>query len=197
MKKYAGLLLMATLFLFPCCSKNNGSANSGNPLTAEVWPQNWVLTLEKDANTYKYLHRVGIVINRNDVEKSYSMTALANEKDCNWEVSSAGQIGGKETYTFRLATNKKIRWIVSTTATVNGFPELILSTHEGTNPPNTDDYRFFLHDRGKQNGNKTVAIESVSHPGHYLDNIGHTLTANGVKLSPYSNAEGAVRFERH
>jgi hypothetical protein len=195
MKKHAGLFLFPVLYLFAGCSK--GSSTTTPPLTAEVWPQNWVLTIDYSATTYKYLHRVGIVINRNEVEKSYSMSELAKEKDCNWEVSSAGQVGGKETYTFRLAKNKNIRWIVSTTATVSGLPEFILSTHDGANPPNTDDYRFYLYDRGKQNGHKTVSIESVSHPGYYLDNIGHTLTANGVKLLPYSNAEGAVRFERH
>jgi hypothetical protein len=49
----------------------------------------------------------------------------------------------------------------------------------------------------KQNGNKTVVIESVSMPGWYVDNIGHTLTANGVKLVEYDDPDKAVHFERH
>src|SRR6185436_1138065 len=144
-------------------------------LTAETWPQNWVLTIDYDADSYKYLHRVGIVINRNLVEKTYSMTALANETDCNWEVKSEGQRNGKSVYSFHLVSNKSVRWSIGKTATVYGEEEWYLGTHQGSVPPNTDDWLFFLHSMPKQNGNKTVTIESVSKPGWYLDNIGHTL----------------------
>jgi hypothetical protein len=124
------------------CSKDNGNSTTPLPLTAETWPQNWVLTVDYDATFYKYLHRVGIVINRNLVDKTYSMAALANEKDCNWEVKQQGQKNGKTTYSFHLVTNKQVRWIVGKTASVAGYPEWYLGIHQGSVPPNTDDWLF-------------------------------------------------------
>ena len=193
------LLLVVIVILFNSCSKSSSSGSGATPppLTAEIWPQNWVLTLEHDATFYKYLHRVGIVINRNLVDRTYSMTELAKEKDCNWEVKSEGQRNGKAVYSFHLATNKKVRWSIGKTGSINGTPEWYLGTHEGTTPPNTDDWLFYLHAMDKRNGNKTVAIESVSKPGWFLVNLGHTLTANGVRLEEASGPAAAAIFERH
>ena len=198
MRKIISCICIASLVVLTMgCSKNSESSTAPPPLTAETWPQNWVLTIDYDADSYKYLHRVGIVINRNLVEKTYSMTALANETDCNWEVKSEGQRNGKSVYSFHLVSNKSVRWSIGKTATVYGEEEWYLGTHQGSVPPNTDDWLFFLHSMPKQNGNKTVTIESVSKPGWYLDNIGHTLTANGVRLKQYDKPEKGVHFEAH
>ena len=199
MKRNFSVLAIALFVIFISgCSKDSGSSTiTPPPLTAETWPQNWVLTIDNDPQFYKYLHRVGIVINRNLVDKTYSMTALANEKDCNWQVKSEGQRNGKAVYSFHLVTNKSVRWSIGKTFSPFGDAQWYLGTHQGSTPPGTDDWLFFIHSMPKQNGNKTVAIESVSQPGWFLDNIGHTLTANGVQLMYYDDPEKAVRFERH
>jgi hypothetical protein len=200
MKKNSAFTAVALLvaILFSCSKKSsNNTTPNPPPLTAEVWPQKWILTLDKDANTYKYLHRVGIVINRNDLGKSYPFSELAKEKDCNWEVKSEGQRNGKAVYSFHLEKNKIYRWSVGKTGTVNGMEEWYLGVHQGNNPPNTDDWLFYLHEGPERNGNKTVAIESVSKPGWYAGDMGHTLTANGVKMIQPENPGKIVYFERH
>ncbi len=199
MKKILSVLAIPVyVIFFTGCSKNNDNSTAPPSLTSESWPQNWVLTIDHDPTTYKYLHQVGIVINRNNVEKTYSMNALANEKDCNWEVRSEGQKNGKTVYSFHLVTDKKTRWIIGKTNTPFGDPEWYLGTHYGVTPPSTSDgWLFYLHSMPKQNGNKTYAIESAEKPGWFLHNAGHTLTANGVKLQQFADPEKATRFEKH
>lgn len=181
--------------LLSACTKN--SSTPPNPLLAESWPQDWVLTIDLNATTYKYLHIVGIIINRNNIEKSYSMTELAKEKDCNWEVKQEGQVNGKTAYSFHLKDNKKLRWIVSKTATVAGTEQWYLGTHYGVNPPSENYWKFYVHFFEKQNGNKIVSIESVAKPGYFLTNSGHTLAANGVALTYHDDPEKATHFEAH
>lgn len=199
MKKILHTFAVALIIVtFYGCSKSSGTGGFTNePLTAELWPQNWILTIDYDASFYKYLNVSGIVIYRNLVDKGYSMTALANEKDCKWEVKSEGMRNGKAVYSFHLARNKKVRWIVGKTGSVAGTPEWYLGVHTGDIPPPSDDWLFYIHSMEKQNGHKTVVIESASRPGWYLDDIGHTLTANGVRLVEYDRPEKAVRLERH
>lgn len=175
------IIAMLLLVFMISCSKSSNTPGPGLN-QAEVWPKNWVLTIEKDATTWKYLHIVGIVINRNDIEKSYSMTSLADEKDCEWEVKQEGQVNGKTAYSFHLKKNKNKRLSVGQTADVNGNPEYYLGVHEGSIPPNTDQWKFFLHFQTEQDGKKVIQLESVLKPGYFAVNAGHTLTANGVKM---------------
>jgi hypothetical protein len=195
-KMFVACALVSLLFISSCSKSSNGSVPP-SPLLAETWPQNWILTIDHDATFYKYLHIVGIVINRNLVDKSYSMTELAKEKECNWEVKSEGQRNGRTVYSFHLAKNKTLRWIVGKTATVGGMPEWYLGIHNNNQPPNTDDWLFYVHSMPNDGNRKFVTIESVTHPGWYLDNKGHTLTANGVRFSEFDDAAKAPHFERH
>jgi hypothetical protein len=190
-KQIAVLLLIASFY---SCSK---SSSPLDPMTAETWPQSWILTVDFNQDTYKYLHMVGIIINRNNVEKTYSMTQLAKEADCNWEVKQEGQVNGKTVYSFHLKNNKNIRWIVSKTGNVNGFEEWYLGTHNGSTPPTGDYWKFYIHFMGKFNGNKIVVIESVAKPGYYLSDYGHTLAANGVLLVEHDRPEEGTHFETH
>jgi hypothetical protein len=196
MRKYSNQVLSLLLIasLFSCTKKSSVPINPG---LSESWPQNWVLTIDFNADTYKYLHIVGIIINRNEVEKSYSMTELAKEKECNWQVKQEGQVNGRTAYSFHLEKNKNYRWMVSKTATVMGTEQWYLGTHYSATPPSENYWKFYLHFFEKQNGNKVVAIESVAKPGYYLNNSGHTLAANGVALVHYDDPEKATRFEAH
>jgi hypothetical protein len=175
------VVLFVVSSLIISCKKSGNNPNPGGNQN-EVWPRDWVLTIEKDATTWKYLHIVGIVINRNDVEKSYPMTDLADEKDCEWEVKQENQVNGKTSYSFHLKKNKNKRLSLGQTADINGNPEWYLGVHEGSTPPNTDQWKFFIHFQTEQDGKKVIQLESAFKPGYFATNTGHTLTANGVKM---------------
>jgi hypothetical protein len=196
--KILSLLLFISVFtgLFSACKKDKKDEITGG-LGAISWPQSWLLTIDYDETSYKYIyapHYIGIAIMRGDVSKSYSLNALATEKDCEWEVFKNGKVGLTDAYTFRSKQNPFIWWQIGQTSNVFGGLEWYLGIEEDDTFPDDDNFRFILHEMPDQNGKKTFAIESVSKRGFYLDNSGHTLTGNGLKFVEFDKPEKATRI---
>ena len=191
------LLFIGTSALFYGCDKENDSPSG--LLGAVSYPLDWILTIDQSVSNYRYLyipHYVGIVVMRANVEKSYSINSLADEANCTWLVNRArDNVNSSYSYNFRSKKDDSLWWHVSKTYSPFGEEEFYLGIHDGKNPPNSDSYKFMIHERPKQNGNPTVVIESVLAPKHYLGNIGHTLSGNGVKLVYHEKPEQAQHFE--
>jgi len=196
--KIISVLFFITVFtgLFSACKKDKKDEITGS-LSAISWPQSWLLTIDHDETTYKYVyapHYIGIAIMRGNVPKPYSLNVLATEDDCVWEVFKNGKVGLTDAYTFRSKQNPFIWWQIGQTSNVFGGLEWYLGIEEDDTFPVDDSYRFIFHEMPEQSGKKTFAIESVSKRGFYLDNSGHTLTGNGLKFVEFDKPEKATRF---
>src|SRR5688572_11218620 len=98
--------------------------------------------------------------------RSYSMTQLAIDENCEWEVEqSRTEVGDKICFSLRLKKNKKIWCGVGPSSNQQ---EVHVYTYNGNSTDPGDGYKFFIHDMPKVNGVRTVALESVDKPGWYI-----------------------------
>jgi hypothetical protein len=103
---------------------------------------------------------------RKSVLKSYSLTQLAMDEDCEFEVAqSRNEANNKACFTIRLDKNKKIWCGVGPSS--NGQETFMYALNTTSNDPG-DGYKFLFHFMPKVNGVTTVAIESVEKPGWYV-----------------------------
>lgn len=185
MKKVFATAVIACLFL--SCSKNKGGLDA---VTID-WPHASIFTIDNGTD-WIYLRIGSNVILRDPIEKSYNMNDLAVEKDCKFEVRLGNMINARQTYSFHLLTDPSIRMRVRPTASAFGTEEFYVGIHESDTPPSDDSWRFFLHFLSDQDGKKRVKIESVSKPGYFFTNDGHTLNGKGVELKTESDQQAAV-----
>lgn len=176
------LAIVSLLFLLVSCSKKGDGNATPNP-TGEIWPQEWVLTMDYDATFVKYLQISGQLIYRSKVGIDYSIKALSTEKDCKWLVKKAGTKNGKTMYTFQLATDTDVNWYVVIGGSVLGTNEYQLSVDKDGSSIGSEQAKFFIYKMGEKNGKEQITIESAAYPGNFLNNIGHTQGANGILLS--------------
>ena len=192
------LLFTGSASFFSGCSKETDNPDS-SLLDAVSYPLDWILTIDQSGPYYRYLyipHYGGILIMRANFPKTYSINELVEDANCTWLVNRArDNTNSSYSYNFRSKEDNSLWWHVSKTYSPFGEEEFYLGIHKGNNPPNSDSYKFMIHERPKQNGNPTVVIESVLAPKHYLSNTGHTLSGNGVKLVYHEKPEQAQHFE--
>jgi hypothetical protein len=185
MKKLCSLLLFAGMFL--SCSKKNGGLDA----ISIDWPHASIFTIDNGTD-WIYLRIASNIIMRDPVDKDYNMADLAREKDCRFEVRLGEVINSRQSYSFHLQTDPGIRMRVRPTASVSGTEEFYVGIHESDTPPSDDSWRFFVHFLPDQDGKKRIKIESVSKPGYFFTNDGHTLNGKGVELKTESDQQAAV-----
>lgn len=213
MNKIACLFL---LFAVVACSKSsNPPVVSTKPYLAvyKSGAYNSILLIDFNTTQYKYLDVVGGsgVVYRQNIDKNYDLVALANDKYCKWKINRAldnvvildpgnslQSLDGEEVV---VQVDKKSQeyMAVAKGGTVMGQPEYYVTTnYYSVRPkPIPDQIKFILHKVGEKGDIDIYTIESKFYPGYYLDNIGHTLTANGVRLTSFTSAGAATKFEFH
>lgn len=215
----SGLLLAITLF--SGCSKKSATPppppadNDAIGLTNGTLAR--VILIDQSATKYKYIwiEPQGNYVYRSDIDKTYSLTQLATDKDCKWKIqrantSVAGVGSGTGTGTggsldneeviFRSAKNDVQYWGVSKGGTLSGNEEWRLSNFRfDTKPSPVPDYiRFILHKQTDRNGVHAYTIESKFKPGFYLTNTGHNIVAIGVAvLDGNTSSIAPAIFEFH
>lgn len=179
-----------TALFISSCEKDDGG------IRFDSLPGTYVLTIDHDESNFQYpYYSSGIVIYRGTVPKSYSLRNLAGEKDCAWKIVRNGLYGSEAYFSFQSYSNPGIWWSIGTTSNIYGEQEFYLGTEETNNTPDEDWSWFIIHDVGKSGGKKEIVIESVAYPGHYLENLGHTLTGNGLRFVSRDQPEKATRFQ--
>jgi hypothetical protein len=185
MKKILIAAIAACLFL--SCGKDKAGLDA---VTID-WPHASIFTIDNGTD-WIYLRVASNIIMRDPIAKSYSMADLAREKDCQFEVRLGNVINSRQSYSFHLLKDPAIRMRVRPTASAFGTEEFYVGIHESDTPPSDDSWRFFLHFLSDQDGKKRVKIESVSKPGYFFTNDGHTLNGKGVELKTESDQQAAV-----
>jgi hypothetical protein len=159
------ILSLCILVFLISCKKNNNSPE------LEKYPQTWLLTVDATADKYTHLELAGNNMKRSEIEKSYNLITLSEERDCSFIVSQdRTEFTNEICYKIQFE-NQKNRWLFAGLSS-NG-QEVHLGTTAGASEisdPGGDGYKFFVHDLPKVNGVKTVALESVEHQGYYISN---------------------------
>ena len=178
-----------TAVMLTSCDKENNDISFGS------LEGTYVLTIDHDETTYQYpYYSSGIVIFRGNVPKSYSLRNLAGEKDCAWKIVRNSGYSAQAYYSFQSHSSREIWWSVGTTYGIGGSPEFYLGTEESDSAPDNESERFIIHEFSRSDGGKEIVIESLAHRGHYIENIGHTLTGNGLRLISKNRPGDATRF---
>ncbi len=192
MKKLS--LLVATVLLITACKKHHATAP--DPAQLEHYPQTWILTVDEGADRYTFLKTNGAVMYRAKVDRSYSLTQLAIDEQCEFEVNQARTEDGSDLcFTLRLDKNKKI-WCGVGLSSNKQEIHMIASTINTTSPDD-DTYHFFVRKMPDVNGIKTVVLESVQYPGYYvsINPPGSQFAQNLVTLQKASNPEKATAWQ--
>lgn len=185
-------LLIVLVLLINACSKKN---NAPDQSLLEHYPQTWILTYDEVPGKYTFLKTNGAVMYRDDVATSYSMTQLAIDEECEWEVNtSRTEVGDKICYSLRLDKNKKIWCGVGKASNQQEMQMFALNT-TSTDPG--DGYKFFVHKRPDVNGVKTVVLESVEYPGYYVSHtpLSFQFAQNLVSLQQADSPEKATAWQ--
>jgi hypothetical protein len=162
MKKMA--LFVVTSILITACNKGGDGVD---PAQLEHYPQTWILTVDKAPDKYVYLKANSPVMYRDDILRSYSLTQLADDHDCQWEVNtSRTEFTNEVCYTIRLKKNKKL-WLGATPSSNKQEIHLIAPSYN-TNDLDDDSYNWFIHKMADVNGVKTVVLENVFYKGYYV-----------------------------
>jgi hypothetical protein len=185
-------LFIVTILLITACSKKN---NGPDQALLENYPQTWILTYDEVPGKYTFLKTNGAVMYRDDVETSYSLTQMAIDEECEFEVNtSRTEDGGKICYTLRLDKNKKI-WCGAGPSSNQQEIQMFALNTSSTDPG--DGYKFFIHKMPDVNGVKTVALESVQYPGYYVSHtpLGWQFAQNLVSLQKADSPEKATAWQ--
>jgi hypothetical protein len=184
-------LFVVTILLTTACNKNNGPDQA----LLENYPQTWILTVDQGPDEYVYLKANSPVMYRDDIPRSYSLTQLAIDEDCEWEVNtSRTEESDKICYTIRLDKNKKI-WLGATPS--SNKQEIHMSAFNTNSTDPGDSYKFFIHKMPDVNGVKTVVLESVYYAGYYVSNAspGFQFAQNLVTLQEASSPDKATAWQ--
>lgn len=219
MRYFSSFCFVLAIILFAGCSKKGSSTPPPPPADNDAIGLSTgtlarVILIDQSATKYKYIwiEPQGTYVYRSDVDKTFSLTQLATDKDCKWKIQRADNTvaaagsgtGGssldKEEVIFRSAKNDVQYWGVSKGGTVSGNEEWRLSNFRfDTKPSPVPDYiRFILHKQTDRNGVHAYTIESKFKPGFYLMNTGHNIVAIGVAVldANQTNTPPAI-FEFH
>lgn len=193
---------MKKAILFPCiiclfisCKKNNAVPD---PSLLEHYPQTWILMVDEAPDKYVYLRTNGANMFRKSVDKSYSLTQLAIDEDCEFEINqsrSETETGSKVCFTIRLDKDKT-KWVFAGLSPNKQEKHLGTSNFSGNGDPG-DNYKFFIHDMPKENGVRTVALESVYYPGYYISSSppGFNYAQNQVTLQQATSPDKATHWQ--
>lgn len=172
-------LCILTLFI-SSCKKDKDNSDGVQPGLLEHYPQTWLLTIDESPTKYTHLELAGNNMKRSTIDKSYNLVTLSQERHCSFIVTTdLTEFTNKVCFKMQFEYQKK-RWLFAGPSP--NKQEIHLGTTLGsseTSDPGGDGYKFFIHDRGKVNGIRTVALESVDKPGYYISNA-----QPGLEYSP-------------
>jgi hypothetical protein len=184
-------LFVVAILLITACNKSDAP----DQVLLENYPQTWILTLDETPDKYFFLKTNGAVMYRDHIPKSYSLTQLAIDEQCEFEVNtSKTEDGNKICYTLRLDKNKKIWCGAGPSSNKQEIHMYALNTT--SNDPG-DGYKFFIHKMPDVNGVKTMVLESVQYPGYYVSitSPGSQFAQNLVTLQQASSPEKATAWQ--
>jgi hypothetical protein len=184
-------LVAITTLLVTSCSKSNGT----DPALLENYPQTWILTVDQAPDEYVFLKTNTAVMYRDDIPRSYSLTQLAEDEECEFEINtSRTEYSNEICYTIRLDKNKKI-WCGAAPSSNKQEIHMVALNTTSTDPG--DGYKWFIHKLPDVNGVKTVAIESVEYPGFYvsISSPGSQFAQNLVTLQEADSPEKATAWQ--
>ena len=189
------IIFFCSLCLFISCKKGGGAPD---PALLEHWPQDWIFTVDEGSDKYTYLRTNLNNMFRKDVLKSYSLTQLAIDENCEFRVNLSKSEDGKTCYTIQLEKIRK-RWVSASLST--NKQEVHLTCGQGasetTAPGDSDNYKFIFHKMDKVNGVTTYTIESVNFPGFYISTSipGPVYAQNEVVLTQETSPEKATHWQ--
>lgn len=186
-------LFVATILFISACNKGGDGAN---PPLLENYPQTWILTIDDGPDKYIYLKANSPVMYRDDILKSYSLTQLAEDDDCQWEVNtSRTEFSNEVCYTIRLKKNKKI-WLGAGPSSDKQEIHMIAPSYN-SNDLDDDSYNWFIHKMPDANGVKTVVLENVFYKGYYVSSAspGFQFAQNLVTLQTASGPAKATAWQ--
>jgi hypothetical protein len=161
-------LCILTLVISSC---KKDKADGVAPALLEHYPQTWLLTIDESPTKYTHLELAGNYMKRSTIDKSYNLITLAKERFCSFIVTTdLTEFTNKVCFKMQFEYQKN-RWLFAGLSP--NKQEAHLYTTQGSSEisdPGGDGYKFFVHDRGKVNGVRTVALESVDKPGYYISN---------------------------
>ena len=190
MKKVS--LVIITILFITACNKGDGVA----PAQIEHYPQTWILTIDEGPDKYIYLKANSPVMYRDDILRSYSLTQLAEDDDCQWEVNtSRTEFTNEVCFTIRLKKDKKI-WLGATPSSNKQEIHMIAPSYNNNNLDD-DSYNWFIHKMTDVNGVKTVVLENVFYKGYYVSSAspGFQFAQNLVTLQTASDPSKATAWQ--
>jgi len=131
----------------------------------------------------RYLRVVGIggALYRTKVDLSQtSIKDLADSGEALWRLDKIGETADGPIVTVTLVGHENTWWMVSQT----GSDHYVWVQNQTADPADFEYAHFILHMGPDVGGKPSCLIESQFYAGEYLEDEGHTLTANGVKLGP-------------
>lgn len=161
---------------------------------SEYYPQYWIMTIDESTEKYTLIRTNGANCFRRSVLKSYSLVQLAEDEQCKFEIEqSLTEVGSKKCVSIRLEKNKKI-WLGAAKSPNKQEVHLYALNTTSTDPG--DNFKFFVHNIGKVDGVKTVALESVYFPGYYISSAGPGLeyAQNQVTLQQATSPQKATAW---
>lgn len=190
------ILFTTLLLLFSSCKKNSTNNNTNPPQPGlQNFPVSWIFTVDEAPDKYIFIRTNGANMFRKSVLQSYSLTQLAIDEDCKFEVAqSRNEANNKDCFSIRLDKNKKLWCGVAPSPNQQ---EMHMHTLNGNSTDPGDGYKFFLHFMPKVNGVTTVAIESVWKPGYYISTAapGFNYAQNQLVLIQHAKPEDATKWQ--
>jgi hypothetical protein len=191
MKKIS--LFVITVLLITACGKSGGPPD---PAQLEHYPQTWILTIDEAPDKYVYLKANSPVMYRDNILRTYSLTQLAEDDDCQWEVNtSRTEFSNEVCFTIRLKKNKKI-WLGATPSSNKQEIHMIAPSYNSDNLDD-DSYNWFIHKMPDVNGVKTVVLENVFYKGFYVSSAspGFQFAQNLVTLQEEDSPQKATAWQ--
>jgi len=105
---------------------------------------------------------------------------LADTGEAWWRIDKIGQTADGPLVTVTLQGHDDTWWM----AAVTGATHYLHVNKQMVDPAGLDYAHFILHMGSSFEGKQSFLIESQYFPGEFLEDQGHILTANGVKLGP-------------
>jgi hypothetical protein len=188
------VILVFICFIFFNCKKNK---IIDQPLS-EHYPQSWVFTIDKSADEYIYIYtNGGGNMFRDNVQKSYSLVQMAEDVDCKFFLNLARAENGDQCVTIQRENDKRY-WVFGGTSTNRQEMHVGISNKGSeTNAPDDDQYKFKIHKLEDVGGVKTIAIESIAHPGYFISSSppGFNYAATQLTLQSEPGAAHATAWQ--
>lgn len=187
-------IFLCFCFLSVGCKKNK---LVDQPLL-EHYPQSWVFTIDESADEYTYVYtNGGGNMFRDNVPKSYSLMQLAEDVECKFFLNLARAENGDQCVTIQRENNKRY-WVFGGPSTNRQEMHVgISNTGSETNAPDDDHYKFKIHKLEDVDGVKTIAIESIAHPGYFISSSppGFNYAATQLTMQLEPDAEHATGWQ--